>query len=226
MAPGKFVFEDAMSKERLSFRPSKQGLNMKAVADAFQLKKLQLEEAEGDFVIVELSEPYDIDLLVERTGRSGTAASLYVVKGEPLQTGLADAGALFVEKIRKAGIANVKQNVVDRAIFYFSSQLQTVVMPSAPDYLAAQLYQQAAAQLGTLTRVNAVSEQRVSINGPLHNVSPYVLIGVDLNDGRPCLFKILPTQEKQQAEARQAECYDCAWLSLTALSTVTCNLWL
>jgi hypothetical protein len=21
-------------------------------------------------------------------------------------------------------------------------------------------------------------------------------------------------------------CYDCAWLSLTALSTVTCNLWL
>jgi hypothetical protein len=25
---------------------------------------------------------------------------------------------------------------------------------------------------------------------------------------------------------RQVRCYDCAWLSLTALSTVTCNLWL
>jgi hypothetical protein len=24
----------------------------------------------------------------------------------------------------------------------------------------------------------------------------------------------------------RCECYDCAWLSLTALSTVTCNLWL
>jgi hypothetical protein len=24
----------------------------------------------------------------------------------------------------------------------------------------------------------------------------------------------------------EGRCYDCAWLSLTALSTVTCNLWL
>jgi hypothetical protein len=27
-------------------------------------------------------------------------------------------------------------------------------------------------------------------------------------------------------DARENQCYDCAWLSLTALSTVTCNLWL
>jgi hypothetical protein len=28
------------------------------------------------------------------------------------------------------------------------------------------------------------------------------------------------------AVGREFCCYDCAWLSLTALSTVTCNLWL
>jgi hypothetical protein len=27
-------------------------------------------------------------------------------------------------------------------------------------------------------------------------------------------------------KVEDAACYDCAWLSLTALSTVTCNLWL
>jgi hypothetical protein len=29
-----------------------------------------------------------------------------------------------------------------------------------------------------------------------------------------------------KAQIEQAMCYDCAWLSLTALSTITCNLWL
>jgi hypothetical protein len=31
---------------------------------------------------------------------------------------------------------------------------------------------------------------------------------------------------KLPMKLHQAKCYDCAWLSLTALSTVTCNLWL
>jgi hypothetical protein len=31
---------------------------------------------------------------------------------------------------------------------------------------------------------------------------------------------------KKARGAPKNKCYDCAWLSLTALSTVTCNLWL
>jgi hypothetical protein len=30
----------------------------------------------------------------------------------------------------------------------------------------------------------------------------------------------------EEEEVENSECYDCAWLSLTALSTVTRNLWL
>jgi hypothetical protein len=37
-----------------------------------------------------------------------------------------------------------------------------------------------------------------------------------------------PGVGETQAKGGEEEegCYDCAWLSLTALSTVTCNLWL
>jgi hypothetical protein len=33
-------------------------------------------------------------------------------------------------------------------------------------------------------------------------------------------------QVAERMDLAKAFCYDCAWLSLTALSTVTCNLWL
>jgi hypothetical protein len=34
------------------------------------------------------------------------------------------------------------------------------------------------------------------------------------------------SKRKKRGGEKKSECYDCAWLSLTALSTVTCNLWL
>jgi hypothetical protein len=38
---------------------------------------------------------------------------------------------------------------------------------------------------------------------------------------------VLEPSEQLEADCQdQLQCYDCAWLSLTALSTVTCNLWL
>jgi hypothetical protein len=36
----------------------------------------------------------------------------------------------------------------------------------------------------------------------------------------------LVVTNKEEDSDTEASCYDCAWLSLTALSTVTCNLWL
>jgi hypothetical protein len=33
-------------------------------------------------------------------------------------------------------------------------------------------------------------------------------------------------EEREEVEELGHRCYDCAWLSLTALSTVTYNLWL
>jgi serine/threonine protein kinase len=223
MAPGKFVFQEAKSGKRLSFRPAKNMLNMKSVAEAFQLKNLLLQEDDKELVFVDLSEPYEIDLLAQRTGLYGTTASPYIVTGDPIQTGLAsDAGTLFVEKIRKAGVTNIKQKIINRAIFYFSNQLQSVVMPSAPVHLAAKLYLQAAAQLGTNTRVNAVSKQKLSINGPLQNLSPNISTGVNLENGRPCLIKVLPTQEKQQADSQQAELLALQLLQLDSLPPNSC----
>jgi hypothetical protein len=36
----------------------------------------------------------------------------------------------------------------------------------------------------------------------------------------------IPILEIKGTTMTDHQCYDCAWLSLTALSTVTCNLWL
>jgi hypothetical protein len=39
-------------------------------------------------------------------------------------------------------------------------------------------------------------------------------------------YRILREQDNRVIVSRDVICYDCAWLSLTALSTVTRNLWL
>jgi hypothetical protein len=36
----------------------------------------------------------------------------------------------------------------------------------------------------------------------------------------------LEVDAQMVTKSEEVLCYDCAWLSLTALSTVTCNLWL
>jgi hypothetical protein len=45
-------------------------------------------------------------------------------------------------------------------------------------------------------------------------------------EAKSLLMQLLSQGVISAEEAAESACYDCAWLSLTALSTVTCNLWL
>jgi hypothetical protein len=206
MMAGKINFKLEASERREVFRPRKNALDMRLVAEAFQLRNLKFQESDDEFINVDLSVPYDLEALSEHTGQFGTAHSPYIVTGDHLHAELGpDFAALFKSKLREAGMVNIKQSIIDRAIQYFSSQMQVVVQPSVPPAVAATLYYDAAAQLGPDTRVQVEEEQQISINGPLHNVASKILMGVDLQTGELCLVKLLPMRRDEDKNARSAE---------------------
>jgi hypothetical protein len=64
-------------------------------------------------------------------------------------------------------------------------------------------------------QARAALEQEAITRSPLQDVQFAAMVKINLR-----------LQATVGQMAGQVACYDCAWLSLTALSTVTCNLWL
>ena len=64
-----------------------------------------------------------------------------------------------------------------------------------PPDVAWDLYESAKVLPGTSTRATILSEQHISLNGPLQERHPFLISGVDGNSRKAIVVKLLPAHE-------------------------------